>query len=120
MWRNARRASRFIPLVVVIAMCAQAASAAASGVVNINTASAEQLALLPRVGPAVAARIVEFREQNGKFKETSDLLLVKGIGDRTFELIEPYVTISGETSLKEKVTVSAEGGSSGWSPGRRG
>jgi competence ComEA-like helix-hairpin-helix protein len=116
MLRNARRASRFVPLVVVL-LCAQVAGAAAQGVVNINTASAEQLTLLPRIGPAVAQRIIEFRDQNGKFEQASDLILVRGIGDRTFEVLQPYVTVSGETSLKEKVQVSREGGSSGWSPG---
>jgi competence protein ComEA len=118
MWSHAGRSTRFVPLVVALLLFAQGASAAGSGVVNINTATAEQLALLPRIGPAVAARIVEFREQNGSFESTSDLILVRGIGDRTFALIEPYVTVTGETSLEEKVSVSSEGGGSGWSPGR--
>jgi competence protein ComEA len=89
------------------------AAAGAEGVVNINNASAEQLAYLPRIGPAVASRIVEFREQNGPFKEATDLLLVRGIGDRTFELIQPYVTLTGETSLGEKVSVESEEDTSG-------
>ena len=76
-------------------------------VVNINTATAEQLALLPRVGPAVAARILEFREENGKFETAEDLMLVRGIGERTFELIEPFVSISGETTLVDKVRASS-------------
>lgn len=83
------------------------------GKVNINTATTEQLMLLPRVGPSVAGRIVDFREKNGKFKQTTDLLLIKGIGDKTFEMIEPYVAISGETSLKEKVRVKGKGTSTG-------
>lgn len=82
---------------------------AADGVVNINEASVDQLMLLPRVGPTVASRIVEFREQNGRFKQATDLLLVQGIGDKTFALIEPYVAVSGETTLKEKVSVAREG-----------
>lgn len=85
----------------------------ADGVVNINDASVDQLMLLPRVGPTVASRIVEFREQNGRFEQATDLLLVKGIGDKTFALIEPYVTVSGETTLKEKVSVVREGDPSG-------
>ena len=76
-----------------------------AGVVNINTASADALALLPRVGPAVAQRIVDFREANGKFKQKEDLLLVRGIGERTFELLESYVAVEGETTLTEKVRV---------------
>ena len=94
---------------VLIALPALAADSA--GKVNINTATAEQLMLLPRIGPSVAGRILDFREKNGSFKQTSDLLLIKGIGDKTFEMIEPYVAISGETSLKEKVRVEGKGGS---------
>ncbi len=81
-------------------------AAEASGVVNINQASENQLTLLPRVGPAIAARIVAFRDESGNFKIAEDLMLVRGIGEKTFQLIEPYVTVSGETSLKEKVRVS--------------
>lgn len=72
-------------------------------VVNINNASASQLALLPRVGPSLSARIIEFREENGKFKSPADLMLVRGIGEKTFQLMEPYVAVSGETTLTEKV-----------------
>ncbi len=95
--------------------------AGTKGVVNINTASAEQLAYLPRVGPSLAGRIIQFREKNGRFKEPTDLLLVRGIGDSTFELIEPYVAVSGETSLSEKVSVErkSKGGSDGWENGWR-
>ena len=72
-------------------------------VVNINNADASQLALLPRVGPSVAGRIVDYRKQNGGFKKTEDLMLVQGIGEKTFELIKAYVAIAGETTLREKV-----------------
>ena len=95
---------------VLVALPALAADSAAK--VNINTATAEQLMMLPRIGPSVAGRILDFREQNGSFKQTADLLLIKGIGEKTFEMIEPYVAISGETSLKEKVRVEGKGGSS--------
>ena len=90
-----------------------AAAGAAEGKVNINEASVEQLALLPRVGPAVAQRIVDFREANGSFKAVEDLMLVRGIGEKTFERMAPYVALSGKTTLSEKVSSSranAEGG----------
>ena len=76
---------------------------AADGAVNINSAGIEELSLLPRVGPTVAQRIVDFREENGDFKSTEDLLLVKGIGEKTFERMAPYVTVKGATTLSEKV-----------------
>jgi len=78
-------------------------AAEAKRVVNINTADAVQLALLPRVGPSTAQRIVEFRKKNGPFKSAEDIMLVQGIGERTFALLKPYVATSGETTLTEKV-----------------
>lgn len=83
-----------------------------SGVVNVNNANATQLALLPRVGPSVAQRIVDYRKQNGPFKKTEDLMLVQGIGEKTFQLLKPYVAVAGETTLKEKVKGSKSGSSS--------
>jgi len=75
-------------------------------VVNVNEADASQLALLPRVGPALAERIIEFREANGKLEKAEDLILVRGIGEKTFALLEPFVTVSGKTTLEEKIKVS--------------
>lgn len=74
--------------------------------VNINTADATQLVLLPRVGPSVAQRILAHRKENGPFKKVEDLMLVQGIGEKTFQLIKPYVATSGDTTLKEKVKSS--------------
>lgn len=90
-------------MLAALALATTNAVAASEGKVNINTAGIEELSLLPRVGETVATRIVEFREANGAFEATADLMLVKGIGERTFELIEPHVSLSGETTLAEKV-----------------
>lgn len=81
-------------------------------VVNVNSADASQLALLPRVGPSVAQRIIDFRKENGPFKSAEDLMLVQGIGEKTFQLLKPYVAVSGETTLKEKVKASRPAGGS--------
>ncbi|HUF18151.1 MAG TPA: helix-hairpin-helix domain-containing protein [Thermoanaerobaculia bacterium] len=77
--------------------------ASKGAVVNINTADATQLALLPRIGPAAAKRIIEYREANGGFKRTTDLMQVKGIGDKTFELISPHLVTEGKTTLSTKL-----------------
>ena len=74
-----------------------------AGVVNINTADADELMLLPRVGPALAGRIIEFREVNGPFATVEEILAVKGIGESSFEKLEPYLVTSGATTLAEKV-----------------
>lgn len=93
-------------LALALIFVAGASLAAESGVVNINTAGASELANLPRVGPALSERIVEFREENGKFKDPADLMLVRGIGEKTFQLMEAYVTTQGETTLDTKVRTS--------------
>lgn len=83
---------------------------AADGKVNINTADASQLTLLPRIGPATAERIIAFREENGSFETLEDLMLVRGIGEKTFELLEPWIALEGETTLDEKVSTAAARG----------
>jgi competence protein ComEA len=73
-----------------------------AGVVNINTADAEQLALLPRIGPKAAERIIAYRKENGPFKKTTDLMQVKGVGDKMFEILSPYLAVDGKTTLSTK------------------
>jgi competence protein ComEA len=70
-----------------------------AGKINLNTATPEQLVLLPAVGPAKAARIVTWRKQHGGFKRIADLRRVKGFGYRTFKRLEPYLEVKGETTL---------------------
>jgi competence protein ComEA len=90
-------------LILALSLTALPAFGADAQVVNINQANAGQLALLPRVGPALAARILEYREANEKFEAAEDLMLVRGIGEKTFELMKPHVVVSGETTLTQKV-----------------
>ncbi len=61
--------------------------------ININTASLIELQKLPRIGEKVAQRIIDFRKENGKFKSTTDLLKVKGIGEKIFDLIKDRITV---------------------------
>ncbi len=61
--------------------------------VNVNTATAEQLDTLPGIGPALAQRIVEYREQNGEFTRIQDLKQVRGIGDALFDQIKNLVVL---------------------------
>ena len=53
------------------------------GKININTASSEQLQTLSGIGPSMAARIIQYREENGKFATIDDLTNVSGIGEKT-------------------------------------
>lgn len=103
MHRSHRVVASLILIGFILATAGPALAAEARRVVNINSADAGQLALLPRVGPSVAQRIVQFRKENGPFKSPEDLMLVRGIGEKTFQLIKPYLAVAGESTLKEKV-----------------
>ena len=100
-----RKHQRLLAAVVVLSLLAVAAPALAGEgkTVNVNTATVAEFQYLPRIGPSVAARIVEQREKNGPFKSLDDLLLVRGIGEATYEQLKPYVALSGPTTLTEKV-----------------
>jgi len=64
--------------------------------VNINTASQAVLELLPQVGPAMAKKIIDYREKNGAFKDPKELDRIKGIGPKTLEKLLPLVTTKEE------------------------
>lgn len=61
--------------------------------ININEATIAELIQLPHIGPQVAKRIVEFRQEHGNFSDTEDLVLVKGIGENVYSSIEKYLTL---------------------------
>jgi competence protein ComEA len=68
------------------------------GVVNVNTASVEELQLLPGVGEARARAIVDLRKQRGGLKSLEDLLGVKGIGEASLDRLRPHVAFDGKTT----------------------
>lgn len=71
---------------------------AASGVVNINEATPEQLERLPGVGPSRAQAIVNFRKTH-PFKRIEDLQRIKGLGKKSWNRLRPLVALSGPTTL---------------------
>lgn len=64
-----------------------------SKIVKLNTATVEQLDTLSGIGPALAGRIIDYREKNGGFKDINELKLVSGIGDKLFEKIKDEIAL---------------------------
>jgi competence protein ComEA len=96
---------RFVATGLALAMAAllvsgpamAAGKPAPTAKVNINTASVEQLTTLPGVGPKLAARIVEYRQKSGTFRSTQELINVRGVGEKNFAKLEPWLSV-GEAS----------------------
>mgnify|MGYP004700768281 CR=1 FL=1 len=96
--------SLLIPIIGAATSATPASPAAASGtpvgststsgdLVNLNTATSEELQTLSGVGPKKAEDIIAYREANGNFQTIDDLKSVSGIGDKTFEKLAPLITV---------------------------
>lgn len=91
----------FVVLSVVAVFASSAYAAEKSGakasndknLININTAGVDELMKLPRVGPKIAQRIIDYREKHGKFKKLEDLMKVSGIGEKTFQGFEGMIKL---------------------------
>lgn len=70
-----------------------------SGVVNLNQATEAELDQLPGVGAKAAQRIISHREKR-PFQRVEELVKVKGFGKKKFEKLKPYLTLTGQTTLK--------------------
>jgi competence protein ComEA len=116
MTRNTHLARRFavqglaavcaVTLALVAAAGAQAAQPEApapsiSGVVNLNTATPEELQLLPGVGEVRAGAIIAKRKERGGFQVVDELLEVRGIGQAMLKRMRPHVTLSGKTTARK-------------------
>jgi competence protein ComEA len=69
------------------------ASGASGALVNLNTASQAELETLPRIGPALAGRILDYRTANGRFAAVTDLMKVTGIGQKLFDGFKDRITV---------------------------
>jgi competence protein ComEA len=81
--------------VPTLAVAAQQANTEEQGKdqIEINSATQEDLQRVPGIGPTLAARIIDFREEHGPFERIEDLLNVQGIGVRTLERMRPYLKV---------------------------
>ena len=86
-----------VPFLAVLAVAASAMLAVSAAQpeepININTATVEELTELSGIGSTIAGRIVEWREENGPFSSTEELMNITGIGENTYEKIRQHVTV---------------------------
>ena len=89
-----------LALAFVMVLGGAPALADVSGVVNVNTASAEELEQLPGIGASRARALIEAREARGGFASVDELVEVKGIGEASLERMRPHLTIDGPTTAR--------------------
>ena len=87
-------------LALFLSTAAFAAGPSVTGVVNLNSATAEELSLLPGVGPTKAQAIIRYRTEHGAFKRVEDLAEVKGIGEKQLEKLRPHLALEGKTTVQ--------------------
>lgn len=93
------RSAAVLGIVLLLALSGREAWAAkgVDGVVNLNTASAEALSLLPGVGPSKAAAIVTYRRRR-PFRTVDELVRIKGIGRKMVRRLRPHLAVAGPTT----------------------
>jgi competence protein ComEA len=68
-------------------------SSSSSNKININKANSSELQKIPGIGPKAAEKIIEYRENNGRFFTIEDLKNISGIGEKTFEKMKSHITV---------------------------
>ncbi len=99
-----RKSPAIVLLGIIILSLATAALADVPGVVNLNTADSSQLSFLPRVGTKAAQQIIDYRTAHGPFHKATDLMQVKGFGQKRYEKLSSYLVVEGKTTLTAKVS----------------
>lgn len=83
-------------IIMLFALTISLALAQGGSKIDINKATVEQLMEIKGIGEKYAERIVEYRDENGPFKQIEDVMEVKGIGTKTFEEIRDLITVESE------------------------
>lgn len=92
---------------LLAALCALFFSLSAWAVVNVNTATAQQLEAVKGIGPVKAKAIVDYRSKNGPFKVYADLEKVPGIGPKMLEKMKTELVVSGGAAAPSAATKPA-------------
>ena len=91
-----KRMRTFFVLLIVVSFIAGTlpfAFAEQSGKININTAPLEELIKLKSIGPAYAKKIITYRDTNGPFANPEDIIKVKGIGQKTYDVNKDRISV---------------------------
>src|SRR5258706_8773455 len=102
------RGSLFISL--LFGTCALAKKKPPAQPVNINTATSEELQLVPGIGPSTAGKILQMRKSYGAFKNVDDLLAIRGLGPKRLEKMRRYLVAGENKSKKAFPTAGGSGG----------
>ena len=89
-----KKVTIFVMACVVCIVLSNVAIADNAGKIDLNTATVDELTMLKRIGPKYAQRIVEYREQAGPFAKPEDIVNVKGIGPKTWELNKDRIIVN--------------------------
>jgi len=89
----------FITMVTIFSF-GLVANAIHQGVINVNTATVEQLSQLPTISGEIAKNIVDYRNANGPFASIDELTKVKGVTRTLLDDIRPYLVLQGETTFR--------------------
>ncbi len=106
------RALLFASLVLLAASSAHASKRQLEGVVNVNTASANELQLLPGIGPAKVRNIVAYRTKH-PFRTPEELVRIKGIGRKMFRRLRLHLAVSGPTTAQQVIRAEPDPAATG-------
>ncbi len=92
-----QRTCLLILICLISLTCSISLTCLATDLININTATLEELDTLPGIGPSKAQAIIDYRNTNGNFSAIEDIMNVSGIGQTTFDNIKNLITVSGSS-----------------------
>ena len=87
-------AAQTAPKPVKMAKPARPTAVASTDVINLNTATAAQIATLPGIGPKTADLIIQYRQKNGSFKKIEEIMNVRGVGEKSFLKLKSRLTVA--------------------------
>ena len=95
-----------LPLAAAGVRSAKAKTSAPQHPINLNSATVTELMQLPKIGAKTAERIIKFRKEHGGFRRSEELMNVKGVGEKSFVKLKPYLSV-GAGAVNAVETVSS-------------